>query len=74
MDKNRLTGLRTVGFNLLAEGQTSRGDCVNELCNEVERLQDVLERIASGEAYPAGIARAALGFAHSASGATDGNR
>lgn len=41
MDSNRLTGMRTVALNLLVEGQTSRSDCVNELCDEILRLQHV---------------------------------
>lgn len=42
MHPNRLVAMRMVERNLRAEGHTSRADCIAELCNEIERLQQAL--------------------------------
>lgn len=45
MERNRLDALRLVAVNLRIEGQSSRADCVTELCDEIARLQSWQESI-----------------------------
>lgn len=58
MHSNRLVAMRTVATNLRNEGETSRADCVTELCDEIERLQ-VIEKLYN-EQCDAGYARGSI--------------